>query len=469
MKKQNIKSVFNFQWLKNIAIIIVLINFYACESFLEVDFPDSQLTQQEVFEDEETATAALTTLYSKLRDYALLSGTGSGLSVYMGLYADEIDYYGQPGSTPDNFYNHTVVPSSLAVSDFWNNSYSLIYAANLIIEGTELSSNLTENQKKQLTGEALFIRGLIHFYLTNLFGEIPYIKTSEYTQNMDVTKMPEEEIYSNILTDLLRSKSMLSENYNSSERIRPNKFTATALLARVYLYFEDWQKAEMESSQIINQTNTYQWVNNLDQVFLKESTAAIWQFKPTTPGANTKEAVTFIFATGPPPNYALNSGFVNEMDTNDLRKTHWIKEVTNGTDTWYHPFKYKQNSNTGTSLEYSILFRLGEQYLIRAEARARQGNLEGAKNDVNKIRNRAGLENTTVISQEQLINVILRERKYELFTEIGHRWFDLKRTQQAAQALSGIKPGWKSTDILLPLPENELLLNPNLQPQNPGY
>ncbi len=63
----------------------------------------------------------------------------------------------------------------------------------------------------------------------------------------------------------------------------------------------------------------------------------------------------------------------------------------------------------------------------------------------------------------------MQERRVEFFTEGGHRFFDLKRAQQLDNALSSLKPGWNSTDALLPLPESELLLNPNLLPQNPGY
>ena len=115
------------------------------------------------------------------------------------------------------------------------------------------------------------------------------------------------------------------------------------------------------------------------------------------------------------------------------------------------------------------MLRLSEQYLIRAEARARQGDLIGAKDDLNVIRNAAGLGNTTVATDVAIIDAVLRERRVELFTEYGHRFFDLKRYGKVDSILSVVKPGWDATDILLPLPETELLVNPNLLPQNPGY
>ncbi|MDO5969574.1 RagB/SusD family nutrient uptake outer membrane protein, partial [Flavivirga aquimarina] len=121
------------------------------------------------------------------------------------------------------------------------------------------------------------------------------------------------------------------------------------------------------------------------------------------------------------------------------------------------------------SEEYPVVFRLAEQYLIRAEARAELGKISEAQSDLNVIRNRAGLGNTTASTKEALRDAILDERQVELFTERGHRWFDLKRRGEAADVLAPLKPSWQDTDVLFPIPESELLLNPNLLPQNDGY
>ena len=133
------------------------------------------------------------------------------------------------------------------------------------------------------------------------------------------------------------------------------------------------------------------------------------------------------------------------------------------------PFKYKAQEYTGTTVEYSILLRLAEQYLIRAEARVHLGDLTGSKLDINTIRNRAGLNNTESISEDDILQDIINERKFELFTEHGHRWFDAKRLDIAEEILAPLKSNWRSTDVLFPIPEKELLTNPNLTPQNPGY
>ena len=450
---------------KTLSLLICLLLMSGCEDFLETENPIEQIPTEDVFEDEATATAAVTTMYAKLRDEVLVTGTTSGLGVLMGLYADELDYYGIPGESLESFFNHQIIASDAIVSDIWNSSYNLIYLTNSALKGLENSLTLSDEIKHQLLGEVLFIRAMTHFYLVNLFGDIPYITTTDYEVNRQVSRMPEDLVFDHILTDLDIAKSFLEADYATGERVRANKYVVSALLARVYLYLGQWEHAENESSLLINNTSLYSLPMNLEEVFLKTSSSAILQLKTKMEGFSTTEANTFIFTSGPPPLLALNENFVNGMDANDLRRLHWIGEATDGMYVWYYPNKYQQ----GTSLQYSLVFRLAEQYLIRAEARARQNNLMGAQQDLNIIRGRAGLPDTLATTPEELFEEILKERRFELFTEHGHRWFDLRRFGIAGDILSPVKPDWQPFDTLLPIPESELLINPNLNPQNFGY
>ncbi|WP_294824463.1 RagB/SusD family nutrient uptake outer membrane protein [uncultured Flavobacterium sp.] len=456
--------------MKNIKVfycIIIIACLTACEDFVEVGLPDSQLTGTAVFNDRNTANAALANTYAKLRDTGLLSGFAFGSPIALGLYTDELNYYGGSGVNSEILYNNALLPtSSIALQD-WNDSYHQIYCANAIIEGVERSSALSQADRDQFTGEALFIRALVHFYLVNVYGAIPYIETTDHTVNRVASRMPEADVYGKIVHDLEASLVLLPDQYSDVERVRPVKATAYALLARTYLYMGLWAEASNAASAVLNDT-AYMLENDLDLVFRKESTSTIWQLRPGTIGGNTYEASAFIFLAGPPPSLALDPSFVESFVESDLRASHWVGVVTDGTDTWYYPNKYKLNMNTGASGEYSIIFRIEEQYLIRAEARARQGELIGAVEDLNKVRNRAGLPDTTAISGDEIVAAVLHERRFELFTEYGHRFFDLKRTLQLDTALSG-KPGWNSSDRLWPLPESEMAANPNLNPQNPGY
>lgn len=470
--KTNTKKYIASPRTKVLLMVLFLVSLMnaGCDDFLEVDDPTGQISNNAVFENDETATAAVTSLYGKLRDQVILTANFEGTSPLMGLYSDELDSYSTDHSGPIYaFYNHTIIAPNSVVKSIWDGSYNLIFMSNSALEGIAASHSLSPEVKKQLTGEALFVRALTHFYLVNLYGDIPYITTTDYLVNQEVSRMPTETVYEKIINDLSEAKELLTEQYVSGERVRANRYAVSALLARVYLYMQHWQQAESESSMLINTSSLFHLETDVNNEFLRESSSAILQLKPKNPGDPTLEAAIFLFVSGPPSSLALTPNLVQSFEEGDLRRSNWISDVTDGSQVWYAPYKYKQRELSGSSTEYSIALRLAEQYLIRAEARVHTGNLSGARQDINIIRNRAGLPDTDAVSTQEILESVMQERRHELFTEHGHRWFDLKRRGQAGEVLAPLKPNWKSTDIILPIPEVELLMNPNLAPQNPGY
>lgn len=445
-------------------MVLFLNSCFSCDNYVEVEQPNSQLTRTAVFEEMSTANAAMAGLYAKMRNNGVLAGSG-GASVYLGWYADEFDYY-QAGNS--NFYNNSLFPAESTVTSMWNYSYRQIYEANAIIEGVTNSVSLPQAGRNQLKGEALFIRALLHLYLVNIYGDVPYVKTTDHLVNSKISRMSTASVYENSIADLEESNLLLPEAYLTAERVRPNRFAVQAVLARTYLYMGAYAKASNAASAVIN-SPLYIWETDLDKIFLKGSTTTIWQFMPNAAGMNANEGSSYIFPTGPPTLIGLRPDFINKFEANDKRKARWTKAVTNGSSTWYHAFKYKQRTTTPSSVEYSVVLRLAEQYLIRAEARAKQGDLTNAKADLNVIRNTAGLPNTTAVTTDDIVTEVLRQRRFELFTEFGQRFFDLKRSGLIDNVLSISKPGWNSTDKFWPIPELELNANPNLNPQNPGY
>ena len=459
-----------FYPVTNQMVWIVVLSFFinSCDSFVEVDLPKSQLTTTTVFEDYATADAALTNIYAKIRDRGLLTGSNSGLSNQLGNYTDELVPYGTPSNPSFSFYNNGLLAENPDVAQYWNDSYNQIYAANALIEGADASTKLSDQNKKQLKGEALFIRALLHLYLVNLFGDIPYVTGTDYKKNSKVSRMQEAEVYEHIISDLESATALLQNDYSEMGRIRPEKYAAHALLARVYLYKKSYPEAANEASAVLNQTDLFA-LENINEAFLLDSKETIWQLGSAEAGQNTQEAATFIFLSGPPPLVALSDDLVGSFTASDLRYSNWIQAISDGSSSWYHAYKYKEQNFTSSSKEYSIVFRLAEQYLIRAEARAQQGDLIGAKEDLNQIRHRAGLDNTIAVTEEEILAAVLQERRWEFFTEFGHRFFDLKRFNKIDQVLSSSKQGWNASDSLFPLPQSELSTNGNLRPQNPGY
>lgn len=459
IKKYFIKSTYIFF---TVTLLIIL----SCQDFLEVDQPLGEIKHELVFNDESTATASVTTLYYKLNEDVLVNGNLYGLASLMGLYSDELVKYEQIGNDFDFFYTHQILPENSVVTSVWNSSYKLIFLCNSILEGLENSPNISESTKNQLIGETIFVRSLVYFYLINLFGDIPYTTSTDYKINMDLERINEDLVYSYITEDLMEARLNLSTEYVTGERVRANRFVVSALLARVFLYTENWQLADFYASEVINSSDLYNMETDISKEFLFDSPSAILQLKQMQ-GLWTSEASNFIFEFGPPPIFSLNPNLAESFEEGDLRRTYWVKELIDVDQTWYMSNKYKRFDFNGPEKEYSIVFRLAEQFLIRAEAKLKLGNLSGAAEDINHIRNRAGL--SPVSMTEDLNDILIQERKAELFCEHGHRWFDLKRWGIAQEILSPIKPNWRETDILLPIPQTELELNPNLQPQNPGY
>lgn len=462
MKKYIVEYYIKHKFLCLLFIVFLIMG---CESFVEVDHPDSQLTSEMVFKDVATAEAAMANIYSKLTSQVLVCGNSNGISILLGSYTDEIHTHNS-GLLEFQFYQNNLNATNSEIAGLWNKSYNLIYAVNAIIEGLE-NSILNENDKNRLQGEALFLRAFLHFHLMNLYGSIPYITSTNYSINSTINKSSQAELYTLLVSDLEHAKEVMPASYGITN-FRADLGAIKSLLARIYLYHQNWEGAEREADSVINSGN-YLWVDSLDEVFLKGSTGTIWQLKTSNEGQATLEGENFIFTMVPPPSRAMTEHLLNAFESGDMRKERWIDSVSGENDTYYYPFKYKQNTYEAVSTEYSIMIRLEELYLIRAEARLKLGDSEGAKEDINKIRNRAALPNLIAATHQELLDAILHERRVELFCELGHRFFDLKRTGKIDMVLSAIKPGWNPTDILWPLPESELLLNPNLLPQNPGY
>jgi hypothetical protein len=315
----------------------------------------------------------------------------------------------------------------------------------------------------------------------SLYGDVPLIVTTDYRKNSVLPRTEKSQIYPQIIDDLKASEQLLSENYLQAdlvtitdERIRPTKWAATALLARAYLYINDWTNAATQASIVIQNTGQFN-LATLNEAFLKNSSEAIWQLQPNNYDHNTEDAWAFIIpSTGPDDQHPvyLSPWLLNTFESGDQRRVNWVDSQQVAGVTYYYPYKYKSADINAPSTEYLTMLRLGEQYLIRAEAEVQLGNLADAAADLNMIRSRAGLSPVAVTTQAELLNRIQQERRVELFTEGAHRWLDLKRTNTINKVMSVVTPlkggTWESGDALYPLPFGDIQKNPNLT-QNPHY
>ncbi|MCM4164073.1 MULTISPECIES: RagB/SusD family nutrient uptake outer membrane protein [unclassified Arenibacter] len=446
--------------------------FTSCDPLVEIDPPDSEITHQIVFDNEETATAVLNSVYHDLQYNGFASGKDVSITGLCGIMADLITDFSN-NALKSQFYGNQLLPDNALVGSLWESLYKSIYIANDVLEGIGSSDNLGEGTKLQLEGEARFIRAFCYFYLVNLYGDVPMVLTTDYRINALAPPNPEGEIYAQIAEDLTIAGQILPPDYSAYglERIRPVKSTAKALLARTYLFTQNWDMADKLATEVIDDPQ-FELLADLDKVFLANSREAIWQLLPVAPQYNTWEGHYFILESDPAAafaksSYALNPNLIDDFDVTDARRTDWIGSYTTPDNEYFFPHKYKVKLGE-TLVEYAMVIRLAEIYLIRAESRAQLENLNGALVDLNTIRNRAGLANEASSSKIELLDKIGEERKRELFSEWGHRWLDLKRLGTADEVLGERKEGWKPTAILLPIPDQEIQNNPNLE-QNDGY
>lgn len=452
-----------------------------CKKFANVEPASNIFGAAEVFSSDATLSSGIAGMYSTaLFNYGDQFQTDQALCP--GLLADELEVVGT-NLTYEQFYKNAIIANNASINSYWTGMYKVIYTANTIMEGIAVNKeNISPGLDSLAKGESLFMRAFCHFNLVNWFGDVPLVLTSDAKANNRAFKTPTAEIMQKVIEDLKTAKTLLRKNYSATannNRIRPNKFAATALLARAYLYTNQWALAEAEASSVIGETTLYQLLPKADigKVFYLNSLESIWQMSNTsTTGLSSYRGHTALgsfFLNTTVPTIAMTADLKNAFEsTTDARIAAWTRNVTytigNVTETKTVPNKYKnQFSNTTSTAESFSFLRVAEQYLIRAEARAQLNQLGTAADDLNTIRNRAGIGNTSATTKENLLLAIERERRVELFTEIGHRWYDLKRTGRASQVL-GTKPGWSDSRLLFPIPAIELLNNTNLV-QNDGY
>jgi hypothetical protein len=484
---------YKYQILLSLVIIFFAVS---CKKLVTVDAPSTSLTAVNVYNNDATAASVLTGIYAYMGSGGLYTGS-NGISMSAGLSADELTLSaGAFSGRNQQLYQNNLSATNNISPSYWQDYYQQLLTVNSAIEGLTASNSLTSAVRKQLLGEAYFLRAFFHFYLVNFYGNVALMTSSDWRVNAVASRRSKAEVYQQIISDLIQAENLLTNEYvmgnaltpyklGNEERIRPTKWAAAALLARVYLYYGDltsdasnYVNAEVQATLVIN-NNTLFLLNTLDQAFSVYNSEAIWQIQYVNSSYNT-EGYHFILTEEPSydrPTY-ISDFLLNSFEPSDKRKTEWINNYNDGTTTYYYPFKYRQQTDPNNS-EYLMVLRLAEQYLIRAEARTKQNKISNAITDLDKIRARAELPLLAItdpgIAQSALLDTIFHERQVELFTEWGHRWFDLKRSGKIDAVMTNVLAvkrlgfTWNSNWQLYPLEQGEINLNPNLAPNNPGY
>ena len=455
---------------------LIISGFSACEDYLDVPFPTDQLTSETAFGSESTINATVLGMY---REYG--SNNFAIKNVNASLMSDELFHTINASLARVDVSNAQIFITNFEIAD-WSAEYRTIFAANLILEQLPLveASVISEDKRNAFLGEAHYLRAASYLDLVNYYGDVPLVVSTNVDENISSPRAPKSEVNALIEQDLLTAVNLLPETVQVDKKRINNKYQAYALLARFYLYQQEWTKAEAAASEVINQSYN---LPPLLEAFNRNSSEIIFAtgtVGPTNFVFDNKGSLgVYLLPIFPSPNAAqaeqtamLHPTVLDLLPESDPRRINWIRT--------YHdrnfPFKYVYAGAqpvTGTPQDF-VRQRLAEVYLIRAEARAMQNNLSagsGALFDINQIRIRAGVEPITgSLTQEDVMTAIEEERLRELFAE-GFRWIDLKRWGKADEVLGALphkSANYQPYMKLWPILDTQVIRNPNMT-QTPGY
>lgn len=450
------KNIFNKRLLGSLLGVAMIAS--SCSDDLLNLEPVDSLSSNAVFVNQQGANAAVLGMYSGL---AGGNNLGFRMNVVGDIASNDVFHAGSFNTWRElDLKNWDAVNGEIGA--IWASAYNSINRANNIIAQVD-GIDMAQALKDQYKGEALFVRALNHFNLANYFGDVPIITTPTAAPIDDsyfVSRDPKTTVYTQIISDLNAAIGFLPVSYatNNDTRHRATRGAAQALLAKVYLYDENYAQAETLASEVIS-NSLYSLVPFESMVAGKGTQEAIFELFFD---ANNQNPVTWWYGrnNGGRFEFGATEDLWNSFEAGDLRRQSSIREEAPGV---FVNFKYRDNT-TGTDGVH--ILRLAEMYLIRAEARVRTGDFLGATSDIQVIRRRAFGDQTLVVTipanVEDAIDFILEERRREFAFE-GHRWHDIVRTGRAVDEF-GI-PVWRT---LMPIPVGARDVNPNLT-QNPNY
>lgn len=456
--------------------VVILLAVMGCDVLNQE--PQTAISEDIAIRDLKSADAALNGLYSQLQadeyygsNIQIMSDVTSDISQSVGTW----DFYREMDT-------YVTSAGNLENRNLWFQAYSAVNHANNLIADVPGLEDVSQENKDRILGQAYFIRALAFFDLTRTFGGVPGVAgtlgipiVTEPSRQIDESSFPSrasiEASYAQVSADLQEAESRLT---GFSSPGRASEAAAVALQARLNLYTQNFDQAESFATQVLQNYN-FQLVENFADIFINENTSeAIFELAFNTTDGNDIRFWYFPSSGGGRGDIALHDAYAEMVmaRSNDERGNLIAFDDNVGV---YYTTKYRKS---GGDDNIQIL-RLGEIYLIRAEARARKSvpDLAGALSDLNEIRNRAGLADTAgvgVDTREEVLRAIEHERGIEFIQE-GHRWFNLVRTGRAIEVLTNIdrtngdpvsltNPG----RMVFPIPSRDIDANDNLE-QNEAY
>jgi len=442
------------------------ISFSSCEDFLSLN-PVSSLGSSGFYKNAAEINAGVVAIYDGLQaipdlEYAVTE-----------MRTDNSKTRNSEGEWAQ-FEKMNVNPANGALSDYWSNSYNVIFRANTVLPHIGVVED--ETLRAQYEGEIYFARALMHFNLVRLFGNIPLLdKAIGPEESGYFARKPVNEVYAFIVGDLVAAVEKLPVRANIAEG-RATKGAAQTLLAKVYLTLGNYNEALPLLTSVISSGDYSLLANYNDVFFTARNKEIIFGIQYFASDANNGENFSYAFSSKGRAgglNWPTDNLFAAMDTTIDKRKnTLFYWEAGAGSSGDWACGKYISPGNLTIAGNPWIMLRYSDVYLMYCEAILAGGTSTSnvtALGYINNIRSRAGLTALTEITKQNLLD----ERRVELAFE-NHRFFDLVRFGEAENVLDAFSKTneggfvFDSNDLLLPIPQREINIYPEIT-QNPGY
>ena len=480
---------------KNIFLAAILLtsSFFSCSKrFLEE--PPRKVTIQDLLNNpQDGAQRMIAAVYNKLYAWEQHSFSWNGISSITSDDADKGSDPGDTGADKHEMDGWTFTANGISFDEVWQSNFEGIGRATYALKFLP-GMNLPDRDR--YIGEAKFLRAYFYFNLVRTYGGVPKIdRVLESQADIDAAseRASVSEIYAFIESDLNDAASKLPTIIPAAENGRVSRGAAQALLSKVYLYQKKWALAASMADMVI--AGPYSLLADYAMIWREAgefSSESIWEVNSI--GTTPNRGIEGYFVTQAPRGAAaLGWGFntptldlANAYEPGDERRAATI--IFSGQTLWdgfvVHPlapnprYNYKSyisklmesfNGEDWQTNKNLRVLRLGEIYLIKAEAENEQGNIIPARDALDMVRNRAGLGDTPANTQAALRDAIRKERRVEMAFE-HDRMFDLRRTGLAASVLTAHgKPYQSPKHDLFPIPQNQINLSGGRLEQNPGY
>lgn len=420
----------------------------SCNSKIDID-PIDRVDTTKALLTSSDVEAALVGSYSLLSSNQLYGG-------YIQFSSDLLGDDGDIGFVgtfvqPREYIQKTVLVGNTFAAGTWLDAYQTINNTNNVLANLD---KVVAVRKDRIEGEAKFIRAVLYFELVRLYGRdwndgnpqtnlgVPLVLTPtiQFSPASQVARNTVAQVYAQLITDLTTAEAKIP----AGNGFFATKGAAAAMLARVYLQQGRYAEAGAAANRVIA-SNRYSLTNSIADEFETTTNTPEDIFAIQITAQDGLNDLNTYYSSSQRGDIEVDNGFIGRYDPADERGQYFDGPYTLKFDKQYGNVK---------------VVRLAEMYLIRAETNRRLNTALGSTPlaDVNTVRDRAGAPLLTTVS----LNDIIEERRLELAFE-GFRLHDVKRLKQTAGGVA-----WNSAKLVLPIPQRERDVNPNLI-QNPGY